>query len=210
MSNALINMMRQQAAITNNSRALTDLGIVLGYNPQSYLVQVQIYPEDSSSNTPALNTGWIPFLTPVYGLYAPPTPGQIVEVHYQAGSLQNAYACNVAYNFNSPPSQTVQSGEFCYFHSRGSYLQFKNNGNVLINGYVEIDLTAPTITITCPTSVTINAPMVNLGSGTTSAILNAAAATIFNNHFHTTPSGNSGPPTTTMGSGDMTTNVFAS
>ena len=210
MSQALMNMIRLQSSIANNARTLTDIGIVTGYNPASYLATVQIYPEDVASNTPSLQTGWIPIFTPVIGMYAPPNIGDIVEVHYQAGSLQNAYCSLRTYNFSNPASQVVQSGEFCYFNENGSYIQFLNNGNVLINGLVEIDLTAPEIVITCPTSVTINSPSINLGSGATSAILNAAAAAVFNTHTHVVPDGVSNAPTQQMGAGDQTSNVFAS
>lgn len=202
----LLNMIRLQSTIANNARTMTDLGIVTGYDSQNYLVTVEIYPEDEASNTPALNTGWIPLFSPWigngWGLFLPPNIGDIIEVHYQSGSLQNAYAALRSYNYGALP-MNVSSGEFWLVHQTGSIIKLTNDGKITINANVELDLIAPVVNIT--------SPEVNLGNGTLSAVLNEAAAAAYNSHTHTGSfSGPTSTPTPQLTSADQTTNVMAS
>lgn len=205
MNAKFLNMIRLQSSIVNNSRTSTSLGLVTGYDPTNYLVTVELYPEDSSSNTPSLQTGWIPLFTPWagngWGMFLPPNIGDIIEVHYQEGSLQNAYAALRSFNFTALPV-AVNSGEFWLVHQSGSFIKLTNDGKVSISAAVEIDVTAPI--------VNIDSPEVNLGNGTLSALLTGAAATAFDTHTHTGSfAGNTSPPSTSMAT-DLTTNVKGS
>lgn len=205
-----LNFVRMQASIVNNSRTLTSLGSITAYDPVNYLVQVELYAQNG--NVPALQTGWIPLFTNWtgngWGLFAAPNIGDIIEVHYQEGSLQNAYAGLRTFNFNTPPIGTnvpaagIPSGEFWLIHSSGSIIKLTNDGKTSVISTVEIDITAPI--------VKVNSANVQLGSGTLSALLTAAAATVYNSHTHNDPQGGiTGVPNQLI-SGDQTTNTTAS
>lgn len=202
-----LNMIRMQAATVMSGLSMTDIGIVTGYDSTNYLVTVELYPSDSTSGAPALQTGWIPLFTPWvgngWGLFAPPNIGDIIEVHYQAGSLQNGYAGLRSFNFGATPQNSVPSGEFWLVHSTGSTIRLTNDGKINITANVELDITAPI--------VNVSSPVVNLGNGAVQALLNAAAATVYNTHTHNVSGGGiTLVPNQTMGSSDETTNVFGS
>lgn len=198
-----MNMIRQQASIVNNSRSLSDIGIVTGYNPDTYSVTVELYPETADS--PSLQTGFIPLQTPWagdgWGLFAPPNIGDMIEIHYPTGSLQTPYASLRNFNFGSRPL-SVPSGEFWLVHQTGSFIKLTNDGNLAISSTTVINVTAPV--------VNIDSAEVNLGSGTLGALLSATAATAFDNHTHTGSfSGVTSTPSTSMAT-DVTANVFGS
>jgi Type VI secretion system/phage-baseplate injector OB domain len=185
------NMIRMQASINANARTLTSIGIVTGYDPDNYLVTVEIYPQDTDNE--ALQTGWIPLFTPWigngWGMYAPPNIGDLIEIHYQEGSLQNPYAGLRTFNFNSPANpNSVQSGEFWLVHSTGSYFKLTNDGKISFNSTVEIDI--------------------GDNSNTLYALINSTFEDLFNNHVHTggtLAGGLTGVSTTRIVSTNLTT-----
>ena len=198
-----MNMIRQQASIVNNSRSLSDIGIVTGYNPDNYSVSVELYP--ATADSPSLQTGFIPLLTPWagngWGLFLPPNIGDMIEVHYPTGSLQTPYAALRNFNFGSRPL-SVQSGEFWLVHQTGSFIKLTNDGNLAISSGTVINVTAPI--------VNIDSAEVNLGSGTLGALLAATAALAFDTHTHKGSfSGTTSTPSTSMAT-DVTSNVFGS
>ena len=205
MNHHFINMIRTQSSIANNANTLTDLGVVSAYDSQNYLVRVQLYPEDDTNNTPALETGWIPLFTPWagngWGLFLPPNIGDVIEVHYQAGSLQNGYAALRSFSIGSPANpQNVPSGEFWLVHASGSLIKLTNDGNMTINAQTQVDITAPVVNIT--------SPEVNIGqAGSLLALLNSTAAEIYNTHTHASIGA---PPVPLMTSENETTNTTAS
>lgn len=211
MIDAFQSMIRQQASMVQNSITQTQVGTVVAYDPATFTVIVQLYPQDA--DTPALQTGWIPLFTlstnQQWGIFVPPSLGDLIEVHYQEGSLQNAYAgLRAIMQGNSP---NVPSGEMWFIHASGSYVKITNDGKVSINGNVEIDVISPVVNITCATSATISAPVVNLGNGTLSTLMNGSALTIYNEHTHIDSTGHATmPPTQQMSSSNLTTNTQAS
>lgn len=213
MSQKFMNMMRIQASIVNNSRTLTSLGSVIAYDPVKYLVQVQLYPEDAASGAPALQTGWIPLFSQWvgngFGLFMAPNIGDIIEVHYPEGSLQNGYAGLRTFNLMSLPSGAnipsggIPSGEAWLIHTSGSIIKLTNDGKVGIISTVEIDVTAPIVNAI--------SPEVNLGNGSLAFLLTAAAALIYNSHTHNISGGGiTLVPNQLMTSADNTTNTQAS
>lgn len=159
----IVNLIKMHSALAQTSTESTSIGKITGYDPVNFLVTVEIQPADEDE--PALQTGWIPIVSiavgPEWGIQVGPQIGNICEVHYQEGSLQNAYAASSFFGLTALP-MPVQSGEFFIVHSTGSFLKFTNDGKVSINGNVEIDITSPVINITCTTSSTITAPEVNV------------------------------------------------
>lgn len=214
----LINTLRIQASLANNGKYFTSVGIITGYDPNNRLVTVQIHP--ATDDSPALQTGWIPITSPWIGnncgmLFAP-NVGDIVAVHYQEGSLLNAYADACFYNNTSRPLP-VPSGEAWIVHKSGSFIKLTNDGKVSINGQVEIDITTPKLVINvtgdceinADGTVKVDADTVEIGdtSGALKKLLNETAADVFNTHTH--DSGSVPIPDQQMSSDDMTVNTKA-
>lgn len=173
-------LLQQESLKALNSVTTTKLGQITGYDPEKLAVTVLLYPEDTATNTPALQTGWIPLFTPWtgpgWGIFAPPNLGDIVEVHFQDGSLQNGYAGlrNAALG-NSYPN--VPSGEFWVVHQSGSMLQFKNDGSVTVTSKTIVNVTAPTVNLSGTVS------MGNLTQALT-PLMNSVAQSVYNTHTH--------------------------
>lgn len=201
----LSQMMRQEALMALNSKTFMALGTITGYDPGSYTATVLLYPEDETTGSPALQTGWLPIFTPWagngWGLFLPPNIGDVVEVQFQEGSLQSGIICLRSYTNISPPL-SVPSGEFWLVHSTGSSIKVTNDGKLSITGNVEIDVTAPV--------VNINSPAVKLGNlnDALTGLMNDVAITVFNEHTHPQEGGGTtSAPTQQLSSTALTTNV---
>lgn len=122
----LLNTMRAQALSAGNTRADARMGLVTSYDPNRYAVKVQLMPEGAE-------TGWLPLASPWigngWGMFAAPTPGDMIEVHFQEGSPEAGYACLRFYNDHDRPLP-CPSGEFWLVHASGSMLKFHNDGSV--------------------------------------------------------------------------------
>jgi len=219
MIDKFLNVMKMHSQIANSGKVFSALGLVTGYDPATYLVTVELY--GATDDSPALQTGSIPLFSPWvgngWGMFCPPNLGDIVEVHFQEGSLQNAYACLRSYGNNSLPL-SVPSGEFWLVHQSGSFFKLTNDGKLLLNGGVEIDITAPIINITCATSVSVTAPEVSINSADISlgnlsdsltGLMNDVAIAVYNGHTHNSPDGVTDPPNQPIGSDALTINVKA-
>ena len=159
-ASGLLNVMRREAGRAAGQKALVRMGVVESYDPSHYAVKVLIQPEN-------YETGWLPVATPWvgdgWGLYAPPTPGDVVDVHFQEGGKEAGYA-SLRYFGNRAQPLAVNSGEFWLVHKSGSYFKFTNDGKASYNGQVEIDAAAPTVNVTATTAVHVTAPHITLGS----------------------------------------------
>lgn len=196
----LQGMMRQEALKAMNTREFVALGQVMDYDPASYLAIVQLYPQEADG-TPALQTGWLPVFTPWvgngWGMFAPPSPGDIVEVHFQNGSLQNGYVALRSFTTASPPT-SVPSGEFWLVHANGATLKLLNDGSVTLSSDTVLNLSAPVVNIGSGT--------VNLGNLMTALLpmLNSVAQGIYNSHTH---GASTDVPNQQMGASSLSTNV---
>lgn len=202
-----LNIIKQQAALVNNSNASTALGTIVAYDELNHYASVQLYPADSNDPTSqAMITGMLPIFSQwvgsEWGFFTPPGIGDIVEVHFQEGSLQNGYIGLRTWSLNSIPLQ-VPSGEAWLVHKEGAYIKLTNNGKITIGSDVEIDVTAPVINI--------GGGAVNLGDvgGALTGIMNNIAIGVYNGHTHNTPSGVSDPPNQPLDASALTTNVQA-
>lgn len=126
MMQAHLNQMRQQAQTATQSQAVPRYGLVTSYDPNNYSAKVMLQPEN-------VETGWLPvgaeWVGNGWGLFCPPTPGNMAEVQFQEGGQSAGYICKVFYNDVDRPLP-VPSGEFWLVHQSGSLLKFDNNGNV--------------------------------------------------------------------------------
>lgn len=124
----LYNLMRAQAMLGMGGIGMTRIGTVSSYDPSAYAVKVLLQPDNKE-------TGWLPLVSPWvgngWGLFAPPTIGDMIEVHYQEGGHEAGFACSRFYNDEDRPL-ACPSGEFWLVHKSGSALKFTNDGDVLV------------------------------------------------------------------------------
>lgn len=126
MMNHLLAAMRTQALLSANTRAVARSALVTSYDPNAYAVKVELQPE----GTP---TGWMPLVSPWvgngWGLFAPPTIGDMIEVHFSEADPNVCYAAQRFYSDVDRPLP-APSGEFWLVHQSGSMLKFLNDGDV--------------------------------------------------------------------------------
>jgi phage baseplate assembly protein V len=150
MLHQLLNTMRQQADMAGGARAMVRIGIVSGYDPGSYCAKVQLMPEGDE-------TGWLPIVSPWigngWGLFAPPSIGDAVEVQFQEDDIEAGFVCQRFFNDSDRPL-SVPSGEFWLVHKSGSFLKFHNDGTVELNAAGTLTSTAPQWNHTGPVHIT--------------------------------------------------------
>jgi phage baseplate assembly protein gpV len=129
MMNAMQNQMRLQAQRALENQAKIRIGIIDGYDPSHYSVKVRIQPEN-------ILTGWLPLTSPWvgngWGMYAPPSLGDIVDVHFQQNDPNAAFVVQKFFS-NTVQPLAVPSGEFWLVHASGSSLKMTNDGNITIS-----------------------------------------------------------------------------
>lgn len=129
MINEHMNFMRQAAQMATQGEATTRIGIVTGYDPNTYSAKVQIQPE-------GLETGWIPVTSSWvgngWGMFCPPSLGDAVKVEFQGGSFESGMTDARLFN-NVDRPLTVPSGEFWLVHKSGSFVKLLNDGTIVSN-----------------------------------------------------------------------------
>lgn len=136
---ALLNVMAASARQATMGEIGTRHGIITAYDPDAYVVKVQLQPSGEE-------TGWIPLSSPWvgkdWGMAAGPMIGAVVEVEFDSGLPGAGMATGQFYNDQDrcpgPPS-----GEFWLVHQSGSLLKFLNNGEVLLSAKVKLTYDAP-------------------------------------------------------------------
>lgn len=206
-----VNAMRLQAARVAASRFETQHGIVENYDPVHYCVKVSLQPEGTLTGYIPLASAWV---GNGWGMFAPPSIGDVIAVTFFNGSLDTGYAELRFYNNNNQPL-SVPSGEFWIVHKTNSALKFHNDGtielitnsdlnatiggdlNATVAGDLSADITgdvtlsANSATVNAPT--TINDDLTVTGT-VTCADLITDVITSANTHVH--GNGNGGANTT--------------
>jgi phage baseplate assembly protein gpV len=196
-------------------RALTRFGIVDRYDPATNRARIVLQPS-ADGLTPM--TGYLPVLTQWlgngWGAVAPVQKGdQVLVVFAQDHADSGVVVGRLFDNIHPPPirsdGEPAVAGELLLVHQSGSRLQLTNDQKVLVNGALEIDLSAPTISITASQSVAVTAPAVTISAQGQSVetLLTSAAAQLFNTHTHP---GTGAPPSQQMTNADMTATLKAS
>ncbi len=163
MMKKLLNAVRLQAQMAANGRAVTRIGLVDSYDPNTYAVKVRLQPENAI-------TGWLPLLSPWigngWGIFAPPTIGDMIEVSFQEDDPNVGLAGQRFYNDSDRPL-AVTSGEFWLVHKSGSVLKFHNDGSVELIAAGTLTSSAPQWNHTGPVHVagTITATGDVIGAG---------------------------------------------
>jgi len=182
MMRAMQNAMRAQAQLAQGGESSMKMGLVSGYDPNNYCAKVMIQPDN-------VETGWLPvasaWIGNGWGLFAPPSLGDMVEVHFQEGDLNSGVVGGRLYNDSDRPLP-CPSGEFWLVHKTGAYIKLLTDGSIKLNSTVEIDAG-------------------NLG-GTLHTLVHDAFMALYNGHTHPdAQGGNTGAPSQQMGASHMTT-----
>lgn len=107
----------------------TRCGLIDAYDPDTYSVKVRLQPS-------GVLTGWIPiascYVGNGWGMQIGPAVGDAVVLEAQEGGADAAIVTGSMFNDVERP-MSVPSGEFWLRHESGSFLKFKNNGDVELN-----------------------------------------------------------------------------
>ena len=128
------NQLGLAAQLSQNDTQHTKVGIVTSYDPGIPAARVRLQPEDPDDPDATL-TGWLPmpsiWVGDGWGLDAPVSPGDQVEVKYFGAEVENGYIAGRFYSDQVRPTG-AKSGEFFLTHKSGSKLQFHNDGTVTL------------------------------------------------------------------------------
>jgi phage baseplate assembly protein V len=153
----MTNLQRREAQRVLSQVGLVRMAVVTSYDPSNYAAKVRIQPEDTE-------TGFLPITTPWvgngWGMFSPPTAGDVVDVHFQEGGKQAGFIALRHFGDQFRPLK-VPSGEFWLVDKLGNSFKF-SGGKVLVNGTTEIDVTAPTLNIVCSAAVNVTTPTMTL------------------------------------------------
>lgn len=134
-----------QSEATQNGFSHARVGLITSYDAKNYCAKVSIQPD-------GVETGFLPIFTPWvgngWGMFCPPTAGDMVLVLFQEGSFEAGLIVLAAYNDADRPL-TVSPGEFWLVHSTGSFIKLKNDGSININ-------TNQNLSVTCSGTTNIN------------------------------------------------------
>jgi phage baseplate assembly protein gpV len=189
-----LNHMRMQAQAVTQNLAQTRLATISAYDPNNYAVKVLYQPDQSES-------GWLPILSPWvgngWGMFSPPTIGQMAKVSFQEGSFEAGMVSLLGFNDVDRPLP-APPGEFWLVHSTGSVIKMNNDGTITIQAST-LNLTGNLVmtgdlTVTGSVMVTENITD-NTGSNANGM---SQMRAIYNAHTHPTPDGTSSAPNQPM------------
>jgi len=150
------NQMALQAQLAQAGRAEARVGIVTSYDPGAAAARVRLEPADPDFPDRTL-TGWLPVASPWvgngWGLDAPVSPGDQVEVKFFGGEIENGYVSGRLFSDQQRPTG-AKSGEFFLTHASGSKLKFNNDGTVTLVSAGTLTSQAPQWNHTGPLNIT--------------------------------------------------------
>lgn len=152
----LRNQMAMAAQLAQGARAESRAGEVKSYDPGTASARVRLLPIDPDNPDRSL-TGWLPVTSPWvgngWGIDAPVSPGDQVEIQFFGGEIDNGYICARLFSDEQRPTG-AQSGEFFLTHASGSKLQFHNDGTVTLISAGTLTSQAPQWNHTGPVNIT--------------------------------------------------------
>ncbi len=192
--NALINQIRQHIANVISSIAFPVKGIVDTVDPDSMTCVVRYQPQNTLS--PSLPISCVA-VGRGYGVIAIPNVGDQVHISFENGNYQVGVVEGAIFDStDAVPPTGMEPGGYYLIHKSGSFIKMTQDGKLNVNGEVDIDMTSPTINITCSAVANITAPVVNINSpevnmGDLSALvpdlvflMTGIAREIYNIHTH--------------------------
>lgn len=134
MMGAMLNAMRLQAQRAMADQADTRVGLIRSFDPNTWSVRVELQPE-------AFLTGWLPLSSPwignAWGMFAAPSLGDMVAVHFFGGELEAGFVEGRLFN-DTDRALPVPASEFWLVHKSGSFLKFTNDGNVSVHSAADL------------------------------------------------------------------------
>jgi uncharacterized protein involved in type VI secretion and phage assembly len=121
----LLNQIRLQAQLAESNRAAPRMCLVSSYDPSSYCAKVMVQPENTESGWLSVASMWV---GNGWGMFSPPVPGTMVNVHFQEDDFQSGYICAAFYNDEERPL-AVPAGELWMQHKNGAFLKLQNDGS---------------------------------------------------------------------------------
>lgn len=122
----LMNAARREAERVMGRIAQPRLATVTSYDPDHYAVKVALQPE-------GVETGWLPLASPWvgngWGLFAPPSIGDQVQVEAQEGEGETRIVGARLYSDEDRPL-AVPSGELWLVHQSGAKIRLLNSGQI--------------------------------------------------------------------------------
>lgn len=124
MMGPMQNAMRLQALRAMSDQASARVGIVRNFDPSIWAVRCEIQPEGNLS-------GWLPLAAPWvgngWGLFAAPSLGDMVPVHFFGGDFEAGFVVGGMFNDIDRPL-AVPSGELWIAHASGAFFKLTNDG----------------------------------------------------------------------------------
>jgi hypothetical protein len=126
----LLNIIRREAEKVLTQVARPRMGTVTSYDPASYCAKVLLQPEGVETGFLPIATDW---LGNGWGLFCPPTAGDVVEVQFQEGGKNAGYIKGRLFGDQFRPL-AAPSGEFWLVHKTGSFIKLLNDGTIRSKG----------------------------------------------------------------------------
>lgn len=139
----LRNVIRQEAQRVMGGITLPRMGIVTNYDPARHSARVLLQPEGIQTGYLPVTTAWV---GNGWGMYSPPSIGNVVEVHFQQGGKEAGFIVNRFFSSKTKPL-AVPSEEFWVVHKSGTAIKLTNDGNVLISAHADLRIEANNIKI---------------------------------------------------------------
>ena len=193
MIGPLQNAMRLQAMRVQATQADTRVGIVSSYDPSIFAVRVQVQPEN-------MLTGWLPLASPWigngWGMFAAPSVGDMVAVHFFGSDLEAGFVEGRLYNDVDRPV-AVPGGELWIQHASGQFVKLLASGALALS-----DGHGATVTLNGNGTISSTGTWSHTGDITLTGTLTGATDVIgggksLKTHVHTgvsTGSSNTGTP----------------
>lgn len=179
----LVNLIRSQAIAVLSTFSQTRVGIIVGYDPDTYTACVEIKPE-------GIKTGFLPILSNVigdqWGFYSAPAINDMVIVHFQEGDFSSGFIGQRIYSLTDRPiSPGPPSGETWMIHKTGTYVKFLNDGTIELKCLDENgDKTNLNINANVVVTGNISATGDILDTSETNTHTMENMRTIYNSHVH--------------------------
>ncbi len=178
--------------------------------------------------TPIAGNGWGIQYAPFGGAsQSNPGVGELVFLNVVDTDMGSYVVSCMAWNSQAAvPLATINAGEIVLRDAAGNTVYFTKSGELNITGANTVNISGATtvnisgattvnisgssgVNVSSSSEVSVTAPSINMGASgqTLNALVTSSMESLFNGHTHPTPSGQSGPPSQSMGSGQLTTTV---
>jgi phage baseplate assembly protein gpV len=122
------NLIKQQAVGLFSLYSQTRIGVISGYDPNTYTAKVTIQPD-------GVLTNYLPIKTlgvgNQFGIYYAPNDGDMCVVNFQEGDFSSGFISGFIFNsIDVPINPGPPSGETWIVHKTGSFLKFETNGTI--------------------------------------------------------------------------------